>query len=416
MFNDLDFQIEALDTSAIGAVEFEKLTFHLLDEMGFQELAWRKGGEGNSATDGGRDLEAQYWAVGPTTANTERYWFEVKFRTGQLEKSQVQNAALNAVSRADCDHLVVVTNTTVSNPCLDWIKDFQAKHRTPSVKVWQGHDLELILRKTPRTLARFLPSALNLRGRCKVIESKFSNLFILPSPQELEELWDIIDSPDLTHATLQSAVFAEVSFGDILARRWGMRVNIEKLNKLLALSIVNIYALALRCTTNQRSQEPLIDGIAYLIMCSLIRSGAPPTARIIADPGPVIGVDNESLSDQDAAERWTPPLRQIYRVLAQRCSAMYCMKLSYDPAGDENRNFFEQFMAEPKPHKHDGIFLVMQSKTDECKIGLVDTESFCPLGDNGDGDDVIGSDDLESYLRFAENVLRARIDEIEKEE
>lgn len=118
---DIDFLQERLDFSEINAVDFENLIFHLLDEMGFSNLTWRKGGEGNSATDGGRDLEATFWTVLPALSKEEKYWFEVKHRANQLEKSQVQSAVLNASGNNSKDNIVIVTNKTVSNPTLPWI-------------------------------------------------------------------------------------------------------------------------------------------------------------------------------------------------------------------------------------------------------------------------------------------------------
>ncbi|OOE32477.1 hypothetical protein BZG05_14015 [Salinivibrio kushneri] len=186
---DIDFLQEKLDFSEISPVDFENLVFHLLDEMGFANLIWRKGGEGNSATDGGRDLEGTFWTILPAVSKEEKYWFEVKYRTNQLEKTQVQSAVLNAAGNNSKDNVVIITNKTISNPTLDWIKEFQDTNKRPAVTVWQGHDLELLLRKNPRTLAKFLPSSLAFSGRCKVIKSKFSNLMLLPAGGELDELW-----------------------------------------------------------------------------------------------------------------------------------------------------------------------------------------------------------------------------------
>ena len=210
-----------MDFTDITAVEFENLVFHLLDEMGFSNLQWRKGGEGNSATDGGRDLEATFWSVQPSGSKEQRYWFEVKYRSGQLEKSQVQNTILNAAGNNSKDNVIIVTNKTISNPTLDWVNQFQSAHKIPTVTIWQGHDLELLLRKNPRTLARFLPTSLAFSGRCKVIESKFSNLLILPSGSELRELWEHKDEfYDNSFLTL-AACLAEVSYGDVIDQPWG---------------------------------------------------------------------------------------------------------------------------------------------------------------------------------------------------
>ena len=219
---DLDFQLESLNFSDLSPSEFENLVFHLIDEMGFSNLTWRKGGEGNSATDGGRDLEATYWRVEPVESAELTYWYEVKHRSGQLERSQVQKAVLDASAEASLDHLVVVTNSTVSNPCLDWVRDFQSKHPRPSISIWQGHDLEVLARKNPRTLARFIPTALSFSGRCKVIRSRFSNLFLLPSVDELTELWENRESID-DRFLLLAAVLSESAYGDLAGANGGCR-------------------------------------------------------------------------------------------------------------------------------------------------------------------------------------------------
>ena len=109
---DTDFHQENLDFSQITPEDFENLVFHLLDEMGFSNLNWRKGGEGNSATDGGRDLEATYWSVRPAESLEEKYWFEVKHRSKQLEKIQVQKTVLNASGNNRKDNVVIITNKT----------------------------------------------------------------------------------------------------------------------------------------------------------------------------------------------------------------------------------------------------------------------------------------------------------------
>lgn len=85
---NIDFIQESLDFSKVSPTDFENLIFHLLDEMGFSNIVWRKGGEGNSATDGGRDLEATFWTVLPTVSKEQSFWFEVKYRTHHLEKTK----------------------------------------------------------------------------------------------------------------------------------------------------------------------------------------------------------------------------------------------------------------------------------------------------------------------------------------
>jgi hypothetical protein len=269
---DIDFLQEQLDFSEISPVDFENLAFHLLDEMGFSNLIWRKGGEGNSATDGGRDLEATFWTVLPAVSKEEKYWFEVKYRKNQLERSQVQGTVLNAAGNNLKDNVVIITNKTISNPTLDWIKDFQGSHKTPSVSVWQGHDLELLLRKNPRTLAKFLPSSLAFTGRCKVIESKFSNLMLLPAGGELDELWskreEYYEYPYLTLI----AILAEVAYGDISKRQWGLDIDDVRLFSVATTGMLNVYTIYIQMQRPQQGSEPLNSRIViyYAMLASQV--------------------------------------------------------------------------------------------------------------------------------------------------
>lgn len=109
--------------------EFEKLAFYLLDDMGFKSLEWRKGGEGVSATDRGRDLAGKYAKVEPDDSIAiENWWIEVKHRSHTLIKITVQSIIINATARRDVDVFAIFTNNLISNPTLDWIKEFQITH------------------------------------------------------------------------------------------------------------------------------------------------------------------------------------------------------------------------------------------------------------------------------------------------
>ncbi|MFM4954344.1 restriction endonuclease [Aeromonas veronii] len=151
---NIDFIQDRLDFSKISPTDFENLIFHLLDEMGFSNIVWRKGGEGNSATDGGRDLEATFWTVLPTVSKEQSYWFEIKHRGHHLEKIQVQKTILNSAGDSSVDNIVIVTNKTISNPTLDWVNQYQKAHKSPKILIWQGYDLELFFKKKPFNLSQ----------------------------------------------------------------------------------------------------------------------------------------------------------------------------------------------------------------------------------------------------------------------
>jgi hypothetical protein len=352
---DLDFLQGGLDFSGIIPVEFENLVFHLLDEMGFSNIKWRKGGEGNSATDGGRDLEATFWSVGPGIAKEEKYWFEVKYRSNQLEKSQIQNTILNASGDNAKDHLVIITNKTISNPTLDWIEQFRGSHKRPIVTVWQGHDLELLLRKNPRTLARFIPSSLLFSGRCKVIESRFSNLVLLPSGGELDELWEKRDQFSENSYLTMSSIFGEVSYGDVAKHPWGIQISKELLFAVFVTGMANVYPLVFKCSSLNREQSILVNGLSYLAQCSIIRLGADITAEIFLNTEKYLEVEY-TLPEELRVNRYEPVFHTMLKDIGVYCSAKYCSKVHHMSKPDDF-DYFGRFSvcvkSSPHPIQHD---------------------------------------------------------------
>ena len=404
---DIDFLQEQLDFSEITPVEFEKLVFHLLDEMGFSNLIWRKGGDGNSATDGGRDLEATYWTVLPTASKEEKYWFEVKYRKNQLEKSQVQSTILNAAGNSTKDNVVIITNSTISNPTLDWVGEFQNTHKKPSISLWQGHDLELLLRKNPRTLARFLPSSLAFSGRCKVVESKFSNLMLLPAGGELDELWSKKDDFYKDSYLTLIAILAEVAYGDITERQWGLEIDETRLFAVAATGMLNVYPFIFKCSALNRDQTPLIQGLSYIMQCLLLRSGEELTASVLFHPEAFAESDIE-LPDELKFNRYEPIFNTIFNELSVQCSKDYCSKVSH-MTKDKDIIYFSRFLKRPAKKDEDRV-LILNSINGECQIGLVAKGEYCPLGNSNDAPKTL--EGLVNELKFARGVLINRSGEL----
>ncbi len=408
---DTDFLQEELDFSEINPIDFENLVFHLLDEMGFSNLTWRKGGEGNSATDGGRDLEATYWTVSPAVSREEKYWFEVKYRSNQLEKSQVQKTILNASGNKSKDNIVIITNKTISNPTLDWIKEFHESNNTPLASVWQGHDLDLILRKNPRTLARFIPSSLAFGGRCKVIESKFTNLMLLPAGGELDELWERRDEFEDNSLLTLVAIISEVEYGDILKHPWGMDLDKLRLFSTLVMGVLNIYPFVSMCSSLNREQRVIIDGLSYLAQCLLLRSGAELVAKALFDPEQYTDPEKK-FPDELRVTRLAPIFNAIFHDLGMHCSSKYCMKLHH-MSPDDKPDYFLRFIESSYQPQKDEHFLIISSVKDECKLGIVEKHQHCPLGESENTPDNIAK--LENKLEFARLVITNRAGEtIEK--
>ncbi|HCG5918245.1 restriction endonuclease [Vibrio parahaemolyticus] len=402
---DTDFHQENLDFSQITPEDFENLVFHLLDEMGFSNLNWRKGGEGNSATDGGRDLEATYWSVRPAESLEEKYWFEVKHRSKQLEKIQVQKTVLNASGNNRKDNVVIITNKTISNPTKDWLSDFQLDHKTPRVMIWQGHDLELFLRKNPRTLAKFLPSSLAFSGRCKVIRSKFQNLMLLPSIGEVEELWRHRKTlkDEETHM-LMIAVVAEVAYGDVCKRRWGIELDRITLFSITVSLIANLFPFIVACSKNNKEQSILIDAASYLLQCLLMREGVEICLSAALTPEEYFE-DLDVLPEEFQMKRCLPIINTILHDLSVQCSSRDCSKVSYLRLTDENNDYFERFLKPSPEQKNEEDNLILNSTIFDCKLGLVEKESYCLFGDP---EDITSVNQMKEKLAFAKSVILSR--------
>ncbi|KZQ13137.1 hypothetical protein A3N51_11410 [Enterobacter kobei] len=401
---DIDFMQESLDFSKISPSDFENLVFHLLDEMGFSNISWRKGGEGNSATDGGRDLEATFWTIRPGVSKEERYWFEVKHRKHQLEKMQVQSTLLNAAGNDLKDNVVIITNKTISNPTYDWIKEFQKNNKNPQVTIWQGHDLEIILRKNPRTLARFLPSSLAFSGRCKVIESKFSNILLLPAGGELDELWErrneIYENPYITFI----AILAEVAYGDVNFHQWGLDLNDTTLITVAVTGMLNIFPLIHKLNSLERDQTPIINGLVYIIQCLLLRLGAEITAKILYNPEEYT-VSINSISDKFKFLRYQPLFNSIFHTLSVQCSKNHCTKVSHLLAERKEQNYFDRFNKLIVKDDEEKT-LILSSSKGECQIGLVKENQYCPLGELDSTPSTF--EELFTSLQFLQEVLTRR--------
>ncbi|HEC60795.1 MAG TPA: hypothetical protein ENI27_00910 [bacterium] len=238
--------------------KFEKLVFFLLDDMGYKSLTWRKGGKGVYATDGGRDLEATYVKVEPDDSITvENWWIEVKYRSGGLSKSTVQQIVNNASGRRDVDVFAIVTNTAISNPTLDWIKEFQNSQGRPRIVVWQQHDIERILRKYPRTAADFFTLSLSIAERLEIIKERFWDALIYPSIDEVEELWVNFSSLNWSASNLLPVIAAEAAMGKLDARKWALIIDEELLTETLFLGLINVTFLVIRSEQLGQRQLPL---------------------------------------------------------------------------------------------------------------------------------------------------------------
>jgi len=105
---------------------------------------------GAGAADGGRDLEALFFAPNDSGEMTSlKWWIECKGRKGTVEADEVKSAINNALAYEGLHCIVIATNTQFSNPTRDWVKQWQIKHPIPQVQLWDQAQLERYLSRHP---------------------------------------------------------------------------------------------------------------------------------------------------------------------------------------------------------------------------------------------------------------------------
>jgi hypothetical protein len=159
-----------------------------------------------------------------------------------------------------------------------------------------------------------------------------------------------------------------------------------------------------------RSQQPLIEGITYLVGALLVRIGHTVATDLLYEPERFFDEDSQ-LPDKLKSDRLKPILATLHDQLATFCSsANYCSKLHYrDPA--EGPSYFARYVEPKSRHPEDKRFLVVSSKKDDCQLGVVEPGMYCPLPDElPDGD--LAQAEVAKRLAFAESVLRRRVAEL----
>ncbi len=400
-----------INWDTIKPEKFEELVYFLLDDMGFKNLEWRKGGEGISATDGGRDLEAIYSNIGPgDILSVEKWWFEIKYRSKTLAPAEIQKIITNAVGRVGVDTLVIVTNGTVSNKTIDWVKEFQTNFPRPRIIVWQKHDIERILKKYPSTAMRYFPEALSVQEQLMGVANQFWNSTHFPSLNQMERFW--LDRDNLTwdEYTLFPILVADNISNQVTIRKWGIILPTELLIKTLTLGLANTPQLVIKFEHSGNNQDALIGGVAYLLESILVKQDIPIAGIVQLITHPYELVTPASDSPAKLVNFLLKPIfSRIYLDLGENCS-FDCDKVSWGKTRSNTPSgFFTRFEIEIPPPKNTGPFVILQYSSGKCGIDLVDSDSFCPLfSDIEEDEDFSNAQRLCEHLEFMRKVIVKR--------
>jgi hypothetical protein len=365
--------------------DLEECVYWLLDAMGAKDLEWRTGGTGDGAADGGRDLEAHFYTPSADgEIDTQKWWIECKGRKGTVEASEVKSSANNALAIENLDYVVIATNTQFSNPTRDWVKEWQAKHPRPKVKLWDHAQLERYLSKHPDVVLRLFSEALSLEGRFKAMENRFWNKLEFVTPMSLKELWKAREEIELTAMGLFAAVVNEFANGNISHRPWGALLSTKSLLEVLQIGLMNVGYLLMRSSRGGIDSEPISRAFVYLILAALDALPAENVARLITNS--LFHCKGDEMPEYVQDVLLMPIVGQLLSEMQDVCSSD-CARVSssrrdtFTKDKDEIDEYWLRFEPEGvEEETADRHFLLIEGYNEPCIVGFpVDKNNGCPL-------------------------------------
>jgi len=240
------------------------------------------GGEGGGAPDQGRDLEAYFHMHEPDgEISRKKWWVEAKGRKSTVEPAAVKEAILNTTGKEDLDVLVIATNTNFSNPTRDWVKEWQKNHFKPIIRLWDKHNLERLLSQHPEAVIRLFVDALTPQGRLEVLRSRFWNYSSYSDGPTLEYLWQHRINLEWDYSEFLAILVSEVANGNIMIRPWTNHIDKNILLKIFGHGLVNLFFFCGRANKAGTSENPYIQGLAFLLLLILDKFSADIIYRFI---------------------------------------------------------------------------------------------------------------------------------------
>ena len=375
----------AIPFESMKGSDLEECVYWLLDAMGAKDLEWRSGGVGGGAADGGRDLEATFYAPSADgEMDTQKWWIECKGRKGTVEPDAVKQAVVNTQSRSDIDVLVVVTNAQFSNPTKDWLREWQGNHPRPKVKLWERSHLERFLSRHPDVVLRLYSEALSFEGRFKAMEDRFWNKLEFENTGTLSELWKKREEFNFTAMGLFAAIVNEFAHGSISLRPWGTLLDKENVLSVLQLGLLNLGYLAIRANKVGTEQLPLFRAFAYLILRALEYHSGKGIAEFLVK---AINRDHSEPMPESVKEYLLLPIvNQLQSEMQDVCSSQCERIMALDRSAlleptDEISDYWRRFDPAGGIEPEEERRLVRLEKHDaKCVVGFsLDKEHSCQL-------------------------------------
>lgn len=381
--------------------DLEETVYWLLDALGAKDLEWRRGGEGAGAADQGRDLEATFQAETPDGSfDAKRWWVEAKGRSRSVERRAVQNALNDAEVRSDVDVLVVVTNTTFTNPVRDFAKQWNEQRKRPMLKLWDRDNLEKLLSQHPSVVARLFAKALSPQGLLETVRERFWNRLEFASDGTLATLWGKRDELDFSYESLLAVIASEYANGDIGLRRWLTEAERADVIGVATLASLNMVYLMHRAV-DAGASRPVLGALGHVVVASLQYAGVDLTLEML-----------QALWGQSGRPEWSQERQDvILDVITEEvisghfldACAADCGRVDLGDYGRKSATYWDRFRENRTIQlgERDDRRLVFERFKEPCKVGFpLDCERHCPL--------LNPPSDVLERLRVIEQVVRVR--------
>ena len=395
--------------SNLKARDLEECVYWLFDALGARDLEWRTGGSGEGGADGGRDLEATFYVPFPDgEMDGDRWWVECKGRSGILEANAVKIAVNNATALGNLACLVIVTNTTFSNPTRDWVKTWQATHPRPKIKLWDHTTLERQLSRHPDVVLRLFAEALSTSGRLEALRERFWNKLEYTHLNTLRELWSEREALEIGPLERMALIANEFAHGNIEQRPWAGAAEPQELFDTLHIGLLNLPYLCIRAT-RVGVDAVLIRSFAYLILATLQHLTANQVAEQVLKL--VTERDGKTLPRDAVEVLLMPILDQLAGEMGDVCSAD-----CYRFFGSERRTLLKQedsldsYWQRLEQNGAPTVdrpqsYVRIEMTTEPCKVGFeVKDEHLCPLYQT---DPTVGT--VTEFLAIIERVSEFRL-------
>jgi hypothetical protein len=387
----------------------EECLFWLLDGMGARDIAWRVGGTGAGAADGGRDIEARFYVPddeGQIVAR--RWWVECKGRASTLETDAVKVACNNVLADESVDCLVIATNTTFTNPTRDWVEKWQARFPKPQILLWDRASLERMLAQQPATVLRLFEGGLSSAGYLRAIRDRFWNLLEYSSIERIKRIWAERETLELGVMERFALIANEFAHGRIDERPWAGVAPAEAVLKTFQYGMFNLVYLFARIMKSGVDEGPIVKALAHLLL-STVRDHDPD--RVLETFAIALRTDSDEPMLQEAVAFLIMPILDSLQTDLQLVCTSDCGRFSRDDSlkywegRDPLDSYWSRFGTRGIPPKADkGAYHRLERTTEPCRVGFdLSGDASCPLYEVEPN-----MDSLAGFLTTIAQVVRAR--------